>query len=164
MKKVRYAVAALGMTPVLGVVTPALAAGAAGQAMARTGKMVTLTQRDVPLAPDAVCVYSKSKSSHTGTGANHFRASVYYSGSGEPKCVWGTFGILSHEQSSLLLRTRVYSNGHYTSYKVNGHFNHAGGYTYFSDDGIGHKGDKACEALINSNTLAVKYGPVCENI
>jgi len=166
VKKVRYVVGALGMTPVLGVVTPALAAGTAGQAMAKTGKMVALAQRDVPRAPDITCTGHNPISSHKGTGKNYFEGVAFLGSS--PRhgfCISGTSGWVSHFQSAMLLRTRVYVKGHYTSYLAHGKKDAFGSNsTYFVDNGINHAvSSMVCEALINSHMHSkVLYGPVCE--
>lgn len=155
MKKVRYAIGALGAVPALGLMMPtANAAAAVTHTPGKAGKTVSLEHSK--MARVDTCGSGHHKTASKGI----FEGEVFYSGS----CMHETEGILGKAQTGLTMRTRLYS--------VNGTKNYShfvggsivGNATFFFDK-VSKVDHEACEALVaNSNHTDVKYGPVCETI
>jgi hypothetical protein len=155
MKRVRYAIGALGMAPALGLMIPAAAhaAATAPQAPQGAGKTVSLEQRTSPLV---TCGNGHYKT--TLNNANNFRGTIHYSGT----CIRSQQAVLYFSKKGLTERTRFYSGGgtlERTTWQA-GHIFRGFTSWYSLPNMYAHE---VCEALVlNSNHNTVKYGPDCE--
>jgi hypothetical protein len=133
MKKVRYAIGAVGTLPALGLTMPAANAASA--------------------IPQVNCGAHQKVSAHKGSFYNR----TYHSGT----CLAFVSGVLGHSQAGLTMRTRVYSVAGFKVFSkyVGGKivFNS----TDFQQS-IKLYGYKTCVALVeNGHRSIVKYGPAC---
>jgi hypothetical protein len=156
MKKVRYAIGALGVAPTLGLMMPtANAVAAVTHSPGKASKTVSLEHSKVPRID--TCGHGHSKHGNKGS----FEGIVYYSSG---KCMHETEGILGKRQAGLSMRTRLYSANGTKNYS---HFvggSEIGSATYFFDV-VNRVDTMACEALTSQGpNHTVKYGPVCETI
>jgi hypothetical protein len=153
MKKVRYALGALGMAPAaLGLLVPA-ANAATAQPQAPKHPVKTVSLRN-----DALIVCG-SGSSKTGSG-NGLHAIVKYQG----HCVHFQSAHINIEHNSLTERIRFYNSvgGRIQQNKIGGH--QGGGRTTFKSSPNITGVYQICEALVLNGTSKVVYGPACENI
>jgi|SwirhisoilCB2_FD_contig_31_4028438_length_510_multi_11_in_0_out_0_1 hypothetical protein len=153
MKKVRYALGALGVAQALGLLAPAAnAATAQAHAPKHPVKAVSL-RKDTPLI---VCGATTGKNA----SANHLHAHVTYQG----HCVHFQSAYITHSQNSLTERVRFYNSvgTRIAQTRIGGH--QGGGRTTFKSSPNVTDVYKICEALVFNGTSSVNYGPVCENI
>jgi hypothetical protein len=153
MKKVRYAIGAVGIAPALGLmmVPAANAATAVPHTAKDAGKTVSLELGRTPLLNCS----GAHAASNVNNGLNGY---IYHTGS----CVRSQQAILYHSQKGLTERIRFYSiHGARVreTWQPGAIFR---GFTSFhSVPNI--KAHEVCEALVaNSNHANVKYGPACE--
>jgi hypothetical protein len=153
MKKVRYALGALGVAPALGLLAPA-ANAAPAQAHAPKTPVKTVSLRNG--TPLIVCGATNAKNG----SANHLHAHVTYQG----HCVHFQSGYITHSQNSLTERVRFYNSvgTRIAQTKIPGH--QGGGRTTFKSSPNVTDVYKICEALVANGTSSVNYGPVCVNI
>jgi hypothetical protein len=163
VKKVRYAIGALGAAPALGfMAVPANAASAATHSAHRAGKTVSLTHvRVAPSINLQLCSISHSPNGKDGI----FEGIAYSDTSGVPTgshCYHETEGLLDKPQTGLVMRTRLYSvHGakNFSKFVGGSIITNA---TYFFDQ-VSLIDHEACEALVSANHHSkVKYGPVCD--
>jgi hypothetical protein len=175
MKKVRYligAAGALAVTPALGVFPPAAQAATAQSAARPAGKTVSLNYRTAAAIQPGLSSPCDlhSLAANTGRGANKLTGLVVHGGRGVNSCVFGTKAILSHSQTGLQMRTRLYRNGipvRLPSHRgyVKGTIHSILGFTSFHSSHLNIDATQACEALVYSTRLSkVAYGPVCEDL
>lgn len=104
MKKVRYALGAVGLVPAVGLTMPAQAAAAATvHAPARTAKTVSMQHTGHRLVPNLTCHSPSVTPAHTST--HGLRLQVGHSGS----CIAQDVGFIGVGHTGLEMRTRVYS-------------------------------------------------------
>ena len=160
MKRVRYAIGAIGVAPALGLMMPAAnAAATVPQAPGSAGKTVSLQHRlaaqPVPLVNCASGRRQDATSTH-----GYMTASIAYS----HRCINCQYVGLAKTQTGLTERTRFYSYKgalERTTWQE-GHIHQLGGYTSFQSY-PNLNGYEVCEALVaNGNHNDVKYGPICE--
>jgi len=156
MKKVRYAIGALGAAPALGLMIPAANATATtSHAPGNAGKTVSLQHANRPLVN---CGHNHTK--YAQSARKLFEAGIGYSGT---LCVESQWGELLKFQTGLTERVRFYSTGGYlerTTWQAGKDIDNQ--YTWFSSlpNSYAHE---VCEALVaNGNHNDVKYGPLCE--
>jgi hypothetical protein len=110
------------------------------------------------------CTSTGGATAHSGAGVNKFTGHAVYHTANH--CLAATSGLLSHEQTGLLLRTRAY-NGRKEVYQhyVHGAIGSGNEVTLFTNTGIHKAATKACEALVYSTSRnTVAYGTVCEAV
>jgi hypothetical protein len=166
MKKVRYALGAIGVTPVLGLVLPGTAV-AASHAPKKAATTVSLEHGKI-VRPDATCT------GHTAAdgASRNFHFEVWHTGS--TGCVGGVNASLTNTAASgLVLRTRAYSINS-LGIKTNWLSDYTGG-TMFCTDGtscsiayyqgihqIRANREQVCEAIVYADDLTrVLRGPKC---
>jgi hypothetical protein len=155
MKKVRYVIGVIGVTPALGLAIPAVNAQAY-VAHPKPGKTVSLALRHAA-APLVTCKSSHSKialSMHANLSTN-----ITWSGT---QCVHEQGAFLYKHQTGLTERIRFYSGGGRMehSYFIGGHVGFTSTSWRSSPNVYAHE---VCQALVaNSNHNDVKYGPLCE--
>jgi hypothetical protein len=156
MKKVRYAIGAVGIAPALGLMmapaaNAATAATAAPHTAKNAGKTVSLELgRTLLLNCNGV---------HAATNFNNgMSGAIRYSGS----CVRSQEAQIHHSQKGLTERVRFYSI-HGTRVRETWQAgNIFRGFTSFHSV-PNTRAHEVCEALVaNSNHANVKYGPACE--
>lgn len=148
MKKVYYALGAIGAAPVLG-------AYPAANAVAATAHV---SGKAVQKAPAFTCGASREASN---TRSSHYHAAVYYSGM---NCIhFQSFWILGR-RTGLTERIRYYSgkgallHSDYIGGTLGSAYTNWGSYPNFN-------ATKTCQAIVpNSNHNKVLYGPLCETI
>ena len=158
MKRVRYTIATVGLTPALGLMVPAANAAAASHTPQKAGKTVSLAPSGVALGT-TTCKGTASKT--LSATSNRIHASLSY----RNHCMLSVFASTGLFGSSprQWMRTRVYKDrvkvfsgivaGAYSS----GHFSY--------HQHIGVIGHRACETIIyRSHPNKVLFGPVCETI
>jgi hypothetical protein len=154
VKKVRYAIGAVGVIPALGLMAPAAnAAAAAPRVAGGASKTVALERGNAPLYS---CGHGHTKYAQNGS----LGGEIGYSGT---TCIHSQWAELDHFQKGLTERVRFYS-GAGTLETTNWQAGHDidNQYTFFSSV-PNLNAHKVCEALVaNSNHSDVKYGPVCE--
>jgi hypothetical protein len=156
MKRVRYAIGAIGVAPVLGLIIPAANAMAAvPQISKNAGKSVSLGHGERPLVN---CGHNHTK---FASGSGLFAGGqIGYSGT---TCIHSQWAELDKFQAGLTERVRFYSGAgalERTTWQAGHDIDNQ--FTFFSSV-PNLNGRMACEALVaNSNHNDVKYGPVCE--
>lgn len=153
MKRVRYAIGAVGLTPALGLMLPAVtAAPGATHPPKKPFKTARLPRHAAPLV---VC---RSRSHAYASTTGPLSGQTAFSG----VCVHFQGASLRKAQTGLTERVRFYSGGgRLESTKWNAG-NIDSNNTYFSSSPNSFA-RKVCEALVaNGNHADVKYGPVCE--
>lgn len=161
MKKVRYALGAVGIAPALGLVLPGTAV-AASHTPKKTVKTVSL-EHSGTVRPDVSCV------GHTAAKANsrNFHITVWHTGS--TGCVGGVNASLANSyMTGLVLRTRAYSiNG---GKKTKWLSRYIGGIIYDNDSISYYQGihqirppsEQVCAAIVySSNHARIYRGPKC---
>lgn len=103
MKRVRYALGAVGLAPAVGMLAAAPSAAAAGHAPARSAKTVSLQHLRRPDAPDTTCGSPSVTPAHRST--HGLRLQVGHSGS----CIHHVQGEIATGHTGLEMRTQVYS-------------------------------------------------------
>lgn len=163
MKKVRYAIGALGAAPTMALMMPTANAATVAPAAhtEKTGKSVSLNHSTLgkTAQSNVICGFSKRATAVSTRG--EFNGRVQYQGSG---CVASVFGVLNHHQTGLSMRTRLYSiNGTrvYQNYVKGEEL--SDGTTHWSTS-PNHHAHQACEALVLNGTNTVEYGPICETL
>ncbi len=161
MKKVRYAIGALGAAPAIAFMTPTAHAASAATGAANTGKAgksVSLIHAKMA-QPDVTC--GTSKFARSSSSRHNFSARVDYQGSG---CIAIVSGSLSVKVTGLQMRVRLYSiHGTRTHQYLDDH-------TYYNIYGSpgwsimpNVHAHQACEALVlDGTTSSVEFGPICE--
>jgi hypothetical protein len=154
VKKVRYAVGAVGVIPALGLMVPAAnAATAVPRVAGGAGKTVALERGNEPLYG---CGHGHTKY----TGHASIGGQIGYSGT---NCIHSQWAELFHYQTGLTERVRFYSGGgslETTNWQAGHDIDNQ--YTFFSSV-PNLNAREVCEALVaNGNHSDVKYGPVCE--
>ena len=153
MKKVRFAVGAIGIPAAIGLVIPAAQAETNGSHSPRNaGKSVSLGIRGDPLV---TCGVSNVRSTAKGGLYGFIQFQGY--------CVHRQSAIFFKRQTGLTERIRYYSGGGYKEFSrfIGGHLGSASTAWWSSPNTTAAK---VCEAIVlNSNHNDVKYGPVCEN-
>jgi hypothetical protein len=161
MKKVRYALGAVGLAPAIGLLMPAASTAAAQVHAPKAAKKVSLVHSQDNAVPAITCGSGRQASFISGNG--HLRELLNYSlRSGG--CVHSVFGLLNRDQTGLEMRTRVYrSRG---GPRVFQHYVHGDAFftgTSFTQV-VNTAGEQVCIALVQSAHLShVDYGPVCDN-
>ena len=152
MKKVRYALGALGVAPALGLLVPA-ANAATAQAHAPKQPVKTVSLRN-----DAALIVCGNTTTHTAS-ANRLHGRITYEG----RCVHFQSAYITHSQNSLTERVRFYNSKgtRIAQTRIGGH--QGGGRTTFKSSPNVTDAFKVCEALVFNNTSSVQFGPVCEN-
>ncbi len=152
MKKVNYAIGAVGLVSGFGLVMPATVA------VAGTAVKVTKPHKKVSHIqniPALTCGGNHTRSA----SANRFANITLYSNGGGG-CINSVLGTLSINSTGLQMRTRVYNHGT----RVFENFVHGsalGPRTTFKTR-VNVHGNQTCAALVNSqNHAQVKYGPEC---
>lgn len=160
MKKVNYALGALGLAPaVLLAAVPTATASAAVHGPKKSAKAVSVL-RDDHAMPSVTCGSGHHVSNLSTNG--HFKNRTFYS-LGGGGCVNHVIGALNKSQTGLEMRTRIIHSGIDTSLGFV-HGTIASGITAFSMT-VNRNAGKTCLALVNStNHASVKYGPVCDSI
>jgi hypothetical protein len=153
MKKVRYAIGALGAAPALGLVMPV------------TNAAATVTHStEKPAAKTVSLEASRRAVCGGGHLVTNFAGSFYNSTFHSGFCIQQVVGLLGHKQAGLAMRTREYATSGVREFS---HFVTGvagGGHTYF-DQAISMLGYKTCIALVLTNHHAsVRYGPVCTTV
>lgn len=154
MKKVHYALAAVGMAPALGLMTPA-ANAAAVPAHAPEG---AVTGKPVKTVRTPLVTCGGQQRNWASKGA--LQGIIYHSGD----CVNLQLAELFRIQTGLTERVRYYSGGGFleTTNWLGGTIHKSEGLTSFRST-FNNYAEMVCEALVaNSNHNDVKYGPVCE--
>lgn len=103
MKKVRYALGAVGLAPAIGVLATAPSAAAAGTVPAGSAKTVSLQHFFAPATPDITCGSPSITPAHRST--HGLRLQVGHSLS----CIHRVVGEISTDRTGLEMRTQVYS-------------------------------------------------------
>jgi hypothetical protein len=155
MKKVRYAVAAAGMAPAIGLMMPAANAVAAS-AHANKDAATDTSAKTVSNAPLVSC----GSRQITGGYASPLQGFIYHSG----QCINTQVAELFKIQTGLTERVRYYSGGGYREdqFFLAGTIHKSEGLTSWKS-AFQNYAHQVCEALVgNSNHNDVKYGPVCE--
>jgi len=167
MKRVRYAFAAVGVAPALGLMTHAAAAPAAtaharplGGKTVRSADAVT-GRRPGGVSPDDC---TQGGSNHSWSGVHHeFEIKVWHYG----HCVDSQQGVLTHSQAGLTERVRGYNQ--YGTMVIHNQYGGSvgGGETIWPTSfGKGYLEVNnvymICGALLSNRHLShVVYGPVC---
>jgi hypothetical protein len=166
VKKVRYALGAIGIAPVIGMVMPVPTATAATRVPVKTAKRVSLLDARGRTVPDLTCHSPHVTSPHRSI--HGLRIQVGYS-NGDSGCIAQVHGEISTAKTGLEMRTRVYSvpggSQVFQNY-VHGDASILGGYTAFSTKPNVH-GEQVCIALVESKHHSVivdSYGPVCQTV
>jgi hypothetical protein len=159
MKKVRYAIGAVGAAPALGLLIPAANAAvpAVQTAQGNVGKTVSVRHHDGK-TPQVNC--GSSQVHHTLSTRKIMVGFISYSGN---ICVRFQSTLLDRRQGGLTERVRYYSGGgrlERTTWQGGSFINsHETEFSSFPN----MYAHEVCQALVaNSNHNDVKYGPVCE--
>jgi hypothetical protein len=158
MKKVRYAIGALGIAPAMALPFTNGAA-AATHAPGNSAKRVTLTTGQ--FAPDLTCYHQADHS-----GRAHSRNLSEYVDWNGANCVYKAHGELNISVSHLAMRTRAYSRpgGARVWSNYNSHGTFPGGHTSFTTT-VNRDAGQVCIALVFESThvLLNSGGPICVN-
>jgi len=159
VKKVCYAIGAVGIAPTLGLVTPAATAAATvTHNPGGTGKTVSFRQDRDGVRPMLNC--GRTHHAYVVSPKADISGSIYWSGT---NCVNQVGAFLYKRQTGLTMRVRFYSGDgalEYTAWDDNGTI----GFTSTSWDSTANVyAHKVCEALVaNGNHNDVEYGGSCE--
>jgi hypothetical protein len=162
MKKVRYAAAAIGITPALGLMVPAAnATAAATHPPPKPAKKVSLrhvTGAGTGVFLDCGSSHGKSKKSEF----SQWRQTTYWAGS---SCIASVVGTLHPFIGGLEMRTRVYSvAGGGKVFQAYAHGQHIGNTVVFTQP-VNKHGLETCAAVVNSASPAsVVYGAQCVSL
>jgi hypothetical protein len=171
MKKVRYAIGAVGVAPILclAAVPTVNADAATGRVPARSTKTVSLRHSRSHAAPEVICGQNFSKKLRRTT-APFFTEKVFYSPTaGGGDCISTALGSIQKDQTKLEMRTRVYiqpgGTREFSNYvhgiinpNVSTHWTAGVGY-----DDATHK-PQVCIAVVSQSFHSiVDYGPICIN-
>lgn len=162
MKKVRIALGAAGIIPAAGALALAPAANAATHAPAKAAgaKSVRLPRKGHAVVPNTTC---ETAWGFQHRGADGLRINTVGSGT---DCIHYVQGQISHRQTHLSMRTRIYS--HVGGHQVYQHYNGGTisplqGQTYFTVYPNVH-GSQVCIALVSTKHHSkVEYNPVCSS-
>jgi hypothetical protein len=154
MKKVRYALGAVGAVPALGLMLPAAnAMPAAPHVTKGASKTVSLGHGSRPLVG---CGHGHTKYTQKGP----LGGQIGYSGT---TCIHSQWAILYKKQTGLTERARFYSGGGYLERTTWQAGKISTSHTTFFSSVPNLNARQVCEALVaNGNHNDVKYGPVCE--
>jgi hypothetical protein len=159
MKKVRYAIGALGIAPVM-VLPFTNGAAAAAHVSGNSAKRVTLTAEQRP-AVAAVTCHHQADHNATNSGVS-FAQYVDWSGT---NCVYQALGKLGVRLSGLEMRTRAYSRPGgtrvYSNINKNGHEHGLASTSFLTTLNV-HAG-QVCIALLEQNNGDLNQGPICVN-
>jgi hypothetical protein len=151
MKKVRFAVGALGVVPALGLAAPALAGTT--PAPATTGKTVSM----IPNAPTC---------NARNTGSYNLGMSGHIVYSRDNGCIGSVYGriAIQNPPTGLWMRVRFNANGRTIKHNMNKH-GHIGYHSIHWSSNPNYTGiQQVCEAVVPAAASSrVLYGPVCEN-
>jgi len=165
MKRVRYALSAIGIAPVIGLPMPMAHAAAAVTHSPKVAKTVSLVHNRTHTGLAATCssFYSPKKRSDS---PHNLTERVYYDQpAGELDCVAHVKGSIADHTASREMRTRIYS--------------HPGGNRTFQGFHSGTilanetsfnsypnaRGDQVCIAIVSESFHSiVRAGPICINL
>lgn len=160
MKKVRYALGAVGVVPAIGMMAPV---AAPAQATATAAKTVSLQHSSAAAGCTGNTVATKSNVSvklkfwHT------------YHPAYDTSCI-GTVEVsfFAALQNASSARFRIYAHSlGGAKYKAYSHFSHNSGKHYFADGvhrSFGYPPIQVCVAAVNTNTGIVTQGPLCKSV
>jgi hypothetical protein len=157
VKKVRYAIGAVGVAPALGLMLPVTnAAPAAAHTPRKAAKTVSLQH----VGTNTKCTGSFSKT--VSAGNTNFWASLSVAGN----CMLGVVGYIHLTSSPWqphIMKTRVYNHG-VKVFSGQANSNYDSGTISFVQR-LGVRGHRACETVaLAKSPHKVIYGPVCETI
>ena len=171
MKKVRYAIGAVGVAPILCLAAaPTVNADATtGQVPARSTKTVSLRHSRSHAAPEFICGTNFSKKLRRSTAPFFTEKVIYSPTAGGGDCISAVIGSIQKAQTKLEMRTRVYvqpgGTREFSNY-VQGVINPTKSTRW--NTGVGyddatHK-PQVCIALVSDSFHSiVHYGPICIN-
>ena len=166
MKKVRYALGAVGAVPAIGLMAPVTTAAVNAPAQKTTAKTVSL--RHSSASPAATGCTGSTKATATAMSAKltfwHTFHPAY-----DTSCI-GTvdtsfFGVVYNASSD---RVRIYARSlggkkhlihTYWKHHASAHFFSVGVHTSF-----GYPPIQVCTAAVNTNTSVVEQGPLCKSV
>ncbi len=162
MKKVKYAVAAVGLAPALGLAAGAVAVPASAAAPKKPDKVVSLLRNHHAVVPDVVCGTGHHVSNLSTSGLLKNR--TFYS-TGGGGCANHVIGALMESKSGLAMRTKIIQSGVDLLVGYNSNGNEASGITAWSTT-INNFAGKVCIALVDKppHHSHVIFGPVCDSI